>query len=217
MANREIVSDYTLRQLVNQFGLTISDPETGADSQAYKFAKFLRAELAKHTLEGVWSETAPWSDRTFPQSTPQSIANHLLSEAQELAENPYDAREIADIALLLGHLASRVDVDVASVAYQKYEINQKRDWGKPNEKGFVEHVRQEGEQKKEKRPTIEVDALWHETVYEVSKGKKTGRTGTILYYRIGGRTFAKEPVWNDEPQTTEMRPVRESDEATARS
>lgn len=204
MSNGLIVSDYTLRQLVNQFGLSITDRETGADTQAYKFAKFLRAELAKHTLEGVWSETAPWSDRTFPQSTPQSIANHLLSEAQELAANPYDTKEIADIALLLGHLASRLSVDVASVAYQKFEINQKREWGKPNEKGFVEHVRQEGEQKEEKRPTIEVDALWYETVCEVGKKGKTGRTGKVLMYSIGGRTFAKEPIWDDEPQAAEV-------------
>lgn len=210
MANRPIVSDYQLRQLVNQAGFKVMD-ENGFDTGAYRLAKFLRDKIEESTLEGgVWSESVPWSDQTFPLSTPQSIANHLLSEAEELAADPYDAKEIADIALLLGHLASKVDVNVASVARQKFEVNQKREWGKPNERGFVEHVRQEGEQTKAKRPTIEVDAVWHETVFEVSEGKKTGRTGKALHYRIGGRTFAKEPVW-DESQATEMRPVREPD------
>lgn len=201
--NRYIVSDHTLRQLVVQWGGKVSN-ELGEDTSTYRFAKFLREKLAEYTLENLWSESAPWSDKTFPNSTPQSIANHLFSEAEELKADPYDAKEIADVALLLGHLASRVDVDIASVARQKFEINQTREWGEPNEEGFVEHVRQEGEKKAEKKPTIEVDALWHETVYEVKEGRKTGRVGKILCYKIGGRSFAKEPVWEGEPQATEV-------------
>lgn len=157
-------------------------------------------------IEDVWEKSVPWSEETFPLSTPESIAAHILSEAKELAENPYDETEQADIILLLGHLAYRTATKPALAAWQKLQVNKQRKWGSVNEQGFVEHVKEEeggeAEPQAKKRPTIEVDAVWDERVWEAERGTKTGRMGTITFYKVGGRQFAKPIVWDDEPQAS---------------
>jgi hypothetical protein len=179
------------------------------------------------SLEGVWHDSVPWSEKTFPQATAQSIASHILSEAKELVKNPYDPAEAADIALLLGHLQYNLKITIALEAARKFAINKERKWGPVNNEGFVEHVRDEPkpgynymkmgpdgrpygigntneqeEPKGEERPTIEVDAKWYETCVETSNGELTGRTGKVLFYKIGSRTFAKPPVWDSEPSAS---------------
>lgn len=130
---------------------------------------------SRERLEDVFAESTVWSDQTFPQSTPQSIANHLLSEAKELQQNPFDVSEIADVLLLLAHLASRVGVDLAKVVRIKFEINKQRKWGEVNEEGFVEHVREEKEE------PISVFCPPSLSTYEIDKyGNLTGRK--LIYW-----------------------------------
>lgn len=224
----------------------------GVDSGAYE--RFIAALMGlrdriegkwwSDSLEGVWHDSVPWSEKTFPRSTPQSIANHILSEAKELVSNPYDPAEAADIALLLGHLQYKLKITLALEAARKFALNKERVWGQPNSEGFVEHVRDEpsrnyiklgknglpigvgrtGDETQEEvdpqpkeKPTIEVDAVWDERCIEVEKGVPTGRSGTIVFYKIGSRQFAKEPVWDDEPQASEVRPMQQSNGSRPRS
>lgn len=97
------------------------------------------------TLDRLAVEGPEFSCRTFPSATPESISAHLLREAAELVAAPLDPAEMADVALLLFHLASKVGVDLRAAIAAKLAINRARAWGEPNPEGFVEHVRTNSE------------------------------------------------------------------------
>lgn len=82
-----------------------------------------------------------WADATFPLSTDQTIRAHLSDEVAELADGVMvDAFEAADCYLLLLHLAHKEGFSLDEVAREKFAINQRRTWGKPDERGVVRHV-----------------------------------------------------------------------------
>jgi hypothetical protein len=130
-------------------GLCMKASELGYKSDAaaeFEGAPLLRDEydmLLADTLDQLAAEIRPWQDATFPQATPQSCANHLLSEARELAANPTDPAEMADVFLLLVGVANKAGVDLAEAVRAKFDVCKGRKWGEPNAEGFVEHVREE--------------------------------------------------------------------------
>lgn len=87
-------------------------------------------------------EIGEWGDRTFPQATPASIVAHLQREAAELKERPWSREEMADVAMLLCHLAHRQGIDLQTEVEQKFALNRMRKWGKPDAEGVVEHIRE---------------------------------------------------------------------------
>lgn len=92
-----------------------------------------------------------WSEKTFPASTSKSIYKHLRKEVDELGlalkarnrkrRKRWTGEEVADCILLLMHLSRKQRIMVHREINRKFEINQKRTWGKPNKDGFQEHVR----------------------------------------------------------------------------
>jgi DNA adenine methylase len=102
-----------------------------------------------------------WGERTFPESTPVSIAKHLQEEAREVlqaceqhvaevaAGNAEGAlfthdrirEEAADVFLILQHLAYRLGFDLEEAAEEKFAVCQGRTWeqGTP-ERGYAKHV-----------------------------------------------------------------------------
>lgn len=101
-------------------------------------------------LEDVQAAATAWARETFPHATLRSIATHLLKEIHELEREPDDVEEMADVALLLGHLnahvkeyAQRRGVDLARACAAKLAINRTRQWGTVNAEGFVEHIRED--------------------------------------------------------------------------
>lgn len=100
----------------------------------------------KHSgIDVLMREIEAWQAETFPRATPQSCANHLLSEATELKNAPRDPREMADVFMLLIGCANAAGVDLASAAREKLEENRERTWGAENSQGFIEHVKPESE------------------------------------------------------------------------
>lgn len=82
-----------------------------------------------------------WADKTFPQSTADSIRAHLSDEVAELADGvDVDAFEAADCLLLLLHLAHKEGFSLIGTAREKHAINQRRQWGVPDDRGVVRHV-----------------------------------------------------------------------------
>lgn len=88
------------------------------------------------------TEVGKWADRQFPQSTLQSIVAHLTDEVEELNQAPADKLEMADILLLLMHLAHKQDIDLLVAAKEKFEIVKKRRWGIPDHRGVVKHIKE---------------------------------------------------------------------------
>lgn len=94
------------------------------------------------TLEAVLDDVWQWQQETFPTRSAHSISAHLRAEAQELAEDPTDRMEMADVLMLLSGLARYTGTDLASAVREKLAICRARVWGKPNAEGYVEHVRE---------------------------------------------------------------------------
>ena len=95
-------------------------------------------------LDDRQHECGTWADKTFPSSTSASIMAHLRRELVELAEetDPIKRRaECADVLLLMIHLAHKEGWSLQSALRDKFEVNKRRTWGKPDAEGVVEHVR----------------------------------------------------------------------------
>lgn len=94
------------------------------------------------------NEIAEWQDKIFTEATPLSAAIHLQREVRELvfdltSGNPKSMRlELADVFFLLVAVAHLSGVELEEAVLEKFEINKKRVWGKPDAEGVVEHVRE---------------------------------------------------------------------------
>lgn len=104
------------------------------------------AEL-QNPLDAVLYDVVEWARLAFGRArTPQrhrAKAIHLLKEAQELAEDPSDAEEMADVLMILAHLAADQGVNLAVAVREKLAVCRQRQWGPPDADGVVEHVRKE--------------------------------------------------------------------------
>jgi len=123
------------------------------DAQKYplvvEYARSCEAEIAR--LRAFWDEMRAfrdWANVQFPNSTPQSKAHHLAKEAHELANNPSDPEEMADVLGLFAHLADWDGVDLAAALQTKRLVNESRQWGTPDENGVIEHLRDAKEGRK---------------------------------------------------------------------
>ena len=105
----------------------MTTPATGAPSGA-------------PTLDQLASDIAAWQAVTDPAATPESVTEHLRREACELAAQPRDAEEIADVFHLLVAAANAAGVSLADAVAAKFARNKARTWGQPDAHGVVEHV-----------------------------------------------------------------------------
>jgi len=92
------------------------------------------------TQTDIWE----WATNTFPHGDTQGHLNHLLTEVQELKEDPKDILEYADCMIILLHVArtNGITVDMLADAVKiKLGINRKRKWTPPDENGAQRHVK----------------------------------------------------------------------------
>ena len=100
-------------------------------------------------MDLFFRNTHEWATRTFRAgraADPRPPLHHLNKEVGELLAEPFDLEEYADALLLLldaAYLAGFTFSDIFDAARIKFAINQKRQWGAPDENGVVEHLREE--------------------------------------------------------------------------
>jgi hypothetical protein len=94
------------------------------------------------TLETLAREIRAWQAQTFPHATPESVAEHLRREAEELASEPSNPEEMADIFHLLVAAAEANGYDLVDVVATKFVVNKGRRWQSPDAAGVVEHIRE---------------------------------------------------------------------------
>lgn len=93
-----------------------------------------------------------WQEKTFPDSTELSRIKHLIKEVKELESEAEKSKEItiekqleyADCFFLLFGAASRIGLDYDSIIQSienKFIINKRRVWGKPDRDGVVQHIK----------------------------------------------------------------------------
>ena len=95
-------------------------------------------EARAESLDVLAEETRAFARATFKSANPHSIAEHLRREAVELAAEPEDEEEMADVFLLLSHLSA--GRDLAGAVRRKLEKNKSRKWGEPDAGGVQQHV-----------------------------------------------------------------------------
>lgn len=102
--------------------------------------------------KGQFEKITAWQKKTFPDATALSKIAHLKKELPELEEaikndwpNTAAVMEFADCFFLLFGSAASAGLDYETIIAgieQKFEINKSRKWGKPDENGVVEHIRE---------------------------------------------------------------------------
>lgn len=99
-----------------------------------------------------FKEITKWQKETFGQSTASSKIHHLKQEVNELSyelalkeDNPTKTlMEFADCFILLFGAADSYGMcyeDIVDSINAKMRINKSRKWGKPDENGVVNHVK----------------------------------------------------------------------------
>lgn len=94
------------------------------------------------TLDDLARQIIDWQAVTFPTVTAAASAEHLQREARELAANPADAEEAADVFLMLLSTVERAGVGLDSfrqAVADKLAKNKARTWKAPDAHGVVEH------------------------------------------------------------------------------
>ncbi len=121
-----------------------ASPQITSNSMSQIITYFKTLGNRLHQLASTVEE---WSRKTFGPATargPQGPTAHLIKEANELAADPYDIKEAADLLILLIDLnwrAGRTIEQLLIAAINKMKENQKRQWQKPGPDGAIEHVR----------------------------------------------------------------------------
>jgi len=101
--------------------------------------------MTKEQFEAI----TKWQNETFGEATPLSKLSHLKSELRELWEDLENKREsknleFADCFILLFGAAASDGMsyeDICNSINEKMSINYQRKWGKPDENGVVNHIR----------------------------------------------------------------------------
>lgn len=102
-----------------------------------------RGECCFHAFA---ADAGEWSQRTFGRDSergPEGPLHHLEREVAEALAARDDVTEYADCLLLILDASRRAGFDshaLLNAAIAKLEVNKARTWGKPNAKGFVEHL-----------------------------------------------------------------------------
>jgi len=98
--------------------------------------------------EELFNEVTKWQKETFGEANSLSKIAHLSEELSELSydlvyKKPDVRLEFADCFFLLFGAAKANGMsyqDICSCIKEKFEINKKRKWGKPNSNGVVNHI-----------------------------------------------------------------------------
>jgi hypothetical protein len=87
-----------------------------------------------------------WADSVFGKDRkPEYILQHLKKEIEELIKDPSSLEEYADVGILWLNAAKKTGYDVDDLYFAivgKMWVNKCRKWGKMDENGVVEHIRE---------------------------------------------------------------------------
>jgi NTP pyrophosphatase (non-canonical NTP hydrolase) len=111
----------------------------------------------RYALDAFQNEVGDWAEATFGFGGQGERYDAILAHAQRelvelreavvdnvygFADNYFQVQsEIADVVLLLMHLAYKFDFSLEQALREKHAINITRQWGLPDEFGVIEHIR----------------------------------------------------------------------------
>ncbi len=147
-----------------------------------------------NSLSKWQQEIGDWAREAFPQATERTILSHLRNEVNTELFPGCDADELADVVLLVLHLANMRGIDLEAEIEAKHEINTGRTWAAvKNAEGFYPHVEPEPDE----LPAFKwIDAdnpslMWTcPRCRQVYKSKRSDHPGYCPVCMIGDRTNA---------------------------
>lgn len=101
--------------------------------------------------EEQFERISKWQNKLFPSQTPMSKLCHLEDETKELKNEIMEVlnrdkikEEFADCFILLFGAADVEGLkydDICRIIDEKMEVNYKREWGKPDSRGVINHIK----------------------------------------------------------------------------
>lgn len=93
-------------------------------------------------LDELQTDVGLWGMKTFGPGRPEAILAHLADELVELCIYR-EPEEAADCLILLLQFAHVSGFSLYDETAKKMDINRRRRWGAPDERGVVRHVEEE--------------------------------------------------------------------------
>lgn len=93
------------------------------------------------SIRQAQADISEWADKEFPKRTTQGVFIKLLGELGELAANPQDPYEYADLLVLIFDYASLNKIDIPRALADKMAINKRRRWVFDEVTGLARHVK----------------------------------------------------------------------------
>ena len=96
-----------------------------------------------HICPGASGDTKAEAIAAWNHQTVDGKIAHLLREVTELRKSPGDIMEAADVLILLlgiSALENHTIEDLVNACNAKMDINEKRQWGKPDAEGVHHHL-----------------------------------------------------------------------------
>jgi NTP pyrophosphatase (non-canonical NTP hydrolase) len=87
---------------------------------------------------GGWADAIFGDQDRFPD---RDILLHLVEEVGELIRVPGDGEEMADVVLIVMHLAQRKGVDLGAALEAKFKMCQESDWHYAEDSGRVRRIK----------------------------------------------------------------------------
>jgi hypothetical protein len=100
-----------------------------------------------HNFQRLQDSITSWADSVFGKDRKaEMILRHLEKEIKELIQEPSDLEEYADIGILWLNAAAKAGYKVDDLYFAiigKMMVNKSRKWGRRDENGVVEHLRED--------------------------------------------------------------------------
>lgn len=120
-----------------------------------------------YDVREIAQSVVDWADEVFPERTPEGTITKLTEELMELAENPMDGWEIADVLILVFDLCDMLGFDPAKLVYNKMRVNRSREWELKD--GVFKHVSgKEHQNGRPKRPSSAVSKTMDDSRHDES-------------------------------------------------
>ena len=104
--------------------------------------------MSAKSLRELQTEVSDWAKRAVPNSCWRGIIQHLRNEVEELDKEEFDPHkdkmgfEMADIVILVCHLAGREGIDLQDFVEKKIIRNNSRIWSEPDKvTGVIHHLK----------------------------------------------------------------------------
>lgn len=94
------------------------------------------------TLAEIQAEVTAWADEVLPDRTVGGMVIKMVEELGEVAKDPSDPLQLADMIILLVDIADQYDINLSEAVSNRMHINRIKRWKSNRHTGAKERVEQ---------------------------------------------------------------------------